>query len=64
MTTSLDAANDALTADELDGVTGGIIIIGGHTPGLLRPVSPWEKVALNPQPLPPMPAPILALRFR
>jgi hypothetical protein len=39
-----------LTSDELDHVCGGIIIVGG----LQRQfTSPLERVALNPQPLPP-----------
>ena len=41
---------EALTSDQLDRVVGGIIIVSGSqrqfTSGL-------EKVALNPQPLPP-----------
>jgi hypothetical protein len=40
-----------MSSDELDRVVGGIIIIGGS----LRQqfVSPLERVAINPQPLPP-----------
>jgi hypothetical protein len=42
--------HQALTSDELDHVSGGIIIVGG----LQRQfVSALERVALNPQPLPP-----------
>ena len=40
----------ALTSDELDRVAGGIIIVGG----LQRQfTSVLDRVALNPQPLPP-----------
>jgi hypothetical protein len=42
---------DTLTAEELDHVCGGIIIVGG----LQRLfTSALERVALNPQPLPPV----------
>jgi hypothetical protein len=42
--------HQALTSDELDHVSGGIIIVGG----LQRQfTSALERVALNPQPLPP-----------
>ena len=49
--TDLDTIKrEALTSDELDRVAGGIIIVSGlqhqFTSGL-------ERVALNPQPLPP-----------
>jgi len=41
---------EAMTSDELDRVAGGIIIVGG----LQRLfTSVLERVALNPQPLPP-----------
>jgi hypothetical protein len=49
--TDLPTVKDqALTSDELDDVSGGIIIVGG----LQRQfTSALERVALNPQPLPP-----------
>jgi hypothetical protein len=41
---------EALTSDELDQVVGGIIIVGG----LQRQfTSALDRVAINPQPLPP-----------
>ena len=50
MTNLAAVKREALTSDELDRVVGGIIIVSGaqhkFTSGL-------EKVALNPQPLPP-----------
>ena len=50
MTDYAPIKNEALTSDELDRVAGGIIIVGG----LQRLfTSALEKVALNPQPLPP-----------
>ena len=50
MTDFAPVKNEALTADELDRVAGGIIIVGG----LQRLfTSALERVALNPQPLPP-----------
>jgi hypothetical protein len=50
MTDFAPAKNEALTTDELDRVAGGIIIVGG----LQRLfTSALERVALNPQPLPP-----------
>jgi hypothetical protein len=50
MTDFTPAKNEALTCDELDRVAGGIIIVGG----LQRLfTSALERVALNPQPLPP-----------
>jgi hypothetical protein len=50
MTTFAPAKDDALTSNELDRVAGGIIIVGG----LQRLfTSALERVALNPQPLPP-----------
>ena len=42
--------HEALTSDELDRVAGGIIIVSGLQH---RFVSMLERVALNPQPLPP-----------
>ena len=50
MSHSVTAKISALTADELDRVSGGIIIVGG----LQRlSTSALERVALNPQPIPP-----------
>ena len=50
MTDLAPVKSEALTADELDRVAGGIIIVGG----LQRQfTSKLEWVALNPQPLPP-----------
>jgi hypothetical protein len=50
MTDFAPAKDEALTIDELDRVAGGIIIVGG----LQRLfTSALERVALNPQPLPP-----------
>ncbi len=50
MTDLATVEGEAMTSDELDRVAGGIIIVGGFqhqfTSGL-------ERVALNPQPLPP-----------
>ena len=42
--------NKAMTSDELDRVAGGIIIVGGLQN---RFTSALERVAINPQPLPP-----------
>jgi hypothetical protein len=42
--------DEALNADELDRVVGGIIIVSGLQH---RITSPLDRVALNPQPLPP-----------
>jgi hypothetical protein len=50
MTDLAPVKSEALTADELDRVAGGIIIVGG----LQRQfTSKLDWVALNPQPLPP-----------
>ncbi len=50
MTDLATVKGEAMTSDELDRVAGGIIIVSGlqhqFTSGL-------ERVALNPQPLPP-----------
>ena len=50
MTDLATVKGEEMTSDELDRVAGGIIIVGGFqhqfTSGL-------ERVALNPQPLPP-----------
>jgi hypothetical protein len=42
--------DEALNADELDRVVGGIIIVSGLQHQI---TSPLDRVALNPQPLPP-----------
>jgi hypothetical protein len=42
--------DEALNNDELDRVAGGIIIVSGLQN---RFTSPLDRVALNPQPLPP-----------
>ena len=50
MTDQASIKDKALTYDELDRVAGGIIIVGG----LQRQfTSVLDRVALNPQPLPP-----------
>jgi hypothetical protein len=50
MTDLASAKDAAMTADELDRIVGGIIIVGG----LQRQfTSALDRVALNPQPLPP-----------
>jgi hypothetical protein len=49
--TNQTAVNDtAMTSNELDRVSGGIILVSGFQHGFL---SALERVALNPQPLPP-----------
>lgn len=50
MTDLASIKDNALTSDELDRVAGGIIIVGGLQH---RFTSALERVALNPQPLPP-----------
>ena len=50
MTDQVSIKDKALTSDELDRVAGGIIIVGGLQH---RFTSVLERVALNPQPLPP-----------
>jgi hypothetical protein len=50
MTGSDTANNSSLTSDELDCVSGGIIIVSGLQRYF---TSAFERVALNPQPLPP-----------
>ena len=47
MTDSTPVKAEELTSDELDRAVGGII------PQLYRQTSAFERVALNPQPLPP-----------
>jgi hypothetical protein len=46
---------EAMTSDELDRVAGGIIIVGGFQRQfeLVQQTSALDRVALNPQPLPP-----------
>jgi hypothetical protein len=55
MTYSANTKTNALTDDELDRVAGGIIIVGGFLNHyqLFQPSSVIDRVALNPQPLPP-----------
>ena len=54
MTDSAAFKGEALTHDELDGVAGGIIIVGGLPRfQLSHRSSVLDRVALNPQPLPP-----------
>ena len=48
--TPVKAEAKALTSDELDRVAGGIIIVGGRQRLF---TSVLDRVALNPQPLPP-----------
>jgi hypothetical protein len=50
MTDRITVTDEALTSDELDLVTGGIIIVSGLQN---RFTSALDRVALNPQPLPP-----------
>jgi len=50
MTDFSPVKNEALTSDELDRVAGGIIIVSGLAH---RFTSVLDRVALNPQPLPP-----------
>ena len=50
MTDPASIKSEVLTAEELDNVAGGIIIVGGlQRLSTLR----LDRVALNPQPLPP-----------
>ena len=48
--TPVKAKAETLTSDELDRVAGGIIIVGGHQRLF---TSVLDRVAINPQPLPP-----------
>jgi hypothetical protein len=57
MTDFASIKDKALTTDELDRVAGGIIIVGGLQH---RFTSVLDRVALNPQPLPPK---VLSLAF-
>lgn len=53
MTKAASTKDQTLSFDELDQVSGGIIIVSG-VPLLTRSfTSTFERVALNPQPLPP-----------
>jgi hypothetical protein len=56
MTRITETRPEALAADDLDRVAGGIIIIGGRNLAAIHASSLLDRVALNPQPLPPMPA--------
>jgi hypothetical protein len=53
--TDLTVSNKAMTTNELDSVSGGIIIVSGFHSRyqLVHQASLLDKVALNPQPLPP-----------
>ena len=53
MTISAIAKNVELNADQLDKVAGGIIIVSGMPRLVQQFVSPIDRVAINPQPLPP-----------
>ena len=55
MTDSAAFKAEALSTDELDRVAGGIIIVGGLQRNFLsfHQSSVLDRVALNPQPLPP-----------
>ena len=50
MTDLATVKGEAMTSDELDRVAGGIIIVSGFQRQF---TSPLDRVALNPQPLPP-----------
>jgi hypothetical protein len=55
MTNSAAFNSEVMTCDELDRVAGGIIIVGGLQRNfqLFHQSSVLDRVALNPQPLPP-----------
>ncbi|HEY2859454.1 MAG TPA: hypothetical protein VGJ21_13625 [Terracidiphilus sp.] len=55
MTNPAAFKGEALTSDELDRVAGGNIIVGGFQRQyeLVQQTSALDRVALNPQPLPP-----------
>jgi len=55
MTDSATFKAEVLSTDELDRVAGGIIIVGGmqRSYQLYHQSSVLDRVALNPQPLPP-----------
>ena len=50
--TNFASKDQVLTANELDRVAGGIIVIGGFQ-AKFSPTAVLDRVALNPQPLPP-----------
>jgi hypothetical protein len=52
MTDFASNKDQALTSDELDRVAGGIIIVGGFQRQFSF-TSMFERIVLNPQPLPP-----------
>jgi hypothetical protein len=52
MTNPASVKDVELSIDELDRVAGGIIIVGGM-PQLFHQTSALDRVAINPQPLPP-----------
>jgi hypothetical protein len=58
--TDIASTQRTLSFDELDHVAGGIIIVGGAPQLWQQFVSPIDKVAINPQPLPPR---ILSVAF-
>jgi hypothetical protein len=53
--TKNEAKHEVMTSEELDRVAGGIIIVGGFARQfqLVHQASALDRVALNPQPLPP-----------
>ena len=53
--TNFTVNTEAMTANELDSVSGGIIFVGGfqNRYALVHQASLLDKVAINPQPLPP-----------
>ncbi len=52
--TKNEVETSELSDEELDETSGGIIIVGGKSQrAAIKIGSPFEKVALNPQPLPP-----------
>ncbi|WP_152033426.1 hypothetical protein [Bradyrhizobium sp. DOA9] len=55
MTNTADFKVTELDSDELDRVVGGIIVVGGlqHRFAVSHQASALDRVALNPQPLPP-----------
>ncbi|MDB5637840.1 MAG: hypothetical protein JWP51_2748 [Bradyrhizobium sp.] len=53
MTDSASTKDKALSSDELDHVVGGIIIVSGLPQLSHQFTSTFDRVALNPQPLPP-----------
>jgi hypothetical protein len=53
MTHSAFETVQALSSEELDQVVGGIIIVGGVPQLQQHFASPLDRLALNPQPIPP-----------